>query len=277
MGEVAFIGFGEAGMALAPVGVRGFDIRFDASKREDFRQSGVRGCATAAEAMSGATIVLSLVTADQALGAAEANAPHLDQGALWLDLNSVSPDTKRSAARAIESAGGRYVDGALMAPVLPARRGVPLLIAGPNADSAIVALAEMGFDNLRAVAGPVGAAAAIKMIRSVMIKGIEALSAECALAADAAGVLPDVLSYLGADWEQRFDYNLDRMMLHGTRRAAEMGEVIATLDALGTGSAMSRATLQRQAGLGELGIVPLAGLEAKLAALRPSCPAEQAA
>lgn len=263
-------------MALTPVGARGFDIRLDDSKCEDFGRCGVRGCATAAEALSGATIVLSLVTADQALQAAETNAPHLDPGTLWLDLNSVSPDTKRSAAQAVEDAGGRYVDVAVMAPVLPARRGVPLLVAGPNADAGIAALAEMGFGNLRAVAGPVGAAAAIKMIRSVMIKGIEALSAECALAADAAGVLPEVLASLGGDWEQRFDYNLNRMLVHGTRRAGEMGEVVATLDSLGTGSAMSRATLQRQADLGALGVVPPVGLDAKLAILR-SRPAEQAA
>ena len=60
-------------------------------------------------------------------------------------------------------------------------------------------------------------------------------------------------------------------------RAAEMSEVVATLDSLGTGSAMSRATMLRQADLGALGIVPPSGLDAKLAALRPFRPAEQAA
>ena len=154
-----------------------------------------------------------------------------------------------------------------MAPVLPARRGVPLLVAGPHAEAAVAALAETGFDNLRAVAGPVGAAAAIKMIRSVMIKGIEALSAECALAANAAGVLPEVLASLGEDWPARFDYNIDRMMVHGTRRAAEMSEVVATLDALGTGSAMTRATQERQAALGAIALSPPPGLTAKLDAL----------
>jgi len=277
MEEVSVIGFGEAGMALTPAGARGFDIRLDDGKRDDFRRYGVRACATAEEALAGATIVLSLVTADQALRAAQACSTLLDPGALWLDFNSVSPDAKRSAARAVEDAGGRYVDVAVMAPVLPARRRVPLLVAGPNADAGIAALGQMGFTNLRAVAGPVGAAAAIKMIRSVMIKGIEALSAECALAADAAGVLPQVLASLGDDWDERFDYNLDRMLVHGTRRAAEMSEVVATLDSLGTGSAMSRATLLRQTALGALGIVPPSGLDAKLAALRPSRPAEQAA
>ena len=267
MGEVTVIGFGEAGMALVPAGARGFDIRQDPAKREDFRRCDVRACTTAAEALSGATVVLSLVTADQALAAAEADAPHLARGTLWLDLNSVSPDTKRAAQAAIEGAGGRYVDVAVMAPVLSARREVSLLVAGSHAEAGLSALAEMGFTSACAVAGPIGAAAAIKMVRSVMIKGIEALSAECALAANAAGVLPEVLASLGDEWGPRFDYNLDRMMVHGTRRAAEMGEVVATLDALGTGSAMARATRERQAALGALGLSPPPGLGAKLDAL----------
>jgi len=268
MGEVSVIGFGEAGMALVPAGARGFDVRQDAAKRDDFRRCGVHSCATAAEALSGASVVLSLVTADQALAAAEAAAPHLAPGALWLDLNSVSPDTKRAAAAAVEAVGARYVDVAVMSAVLPARRGVPLLVAGSHAQAALEALAENGFSNARAVAGPIGAAAAIKMIRSVMIKGIEALSAECALAADAAGVLPEVLASLGGEWASKFDYNFDRMMVHGTRRAAEMGEVVATLNALGTGSAMARATRERQAALGALRLSPPPpGLAAKLTAL----------
>jgi hypothetical protein len=106
----------------------------------------------------------------------------------------------------------------------------------------------------------------------VMVKGIEALSAECVLAAEAAGVREAVTASLeaswpGADWAARFDYNLDRMMRHGVRRAAEMEEVVATLDALGTGSAMSRATALRQRAIGARALTPPEGLAAKLEAL----------
>ena len=111
------------------------------------------------------------------------------------------------------------------------------------------------------------------MIRSVMVKGIEALTAECVLAADAAGVLDEVIASLdaappAAGWGPRADYNLDRMMVHGLRRAAEMEEVVKTLDALGTGAAMTRATVERQRALGLRAVAPPAGLAAKLAALR---------
>jgi hypothetical protein len=108
------------------------------------------------------------------------------------------------------------------------------------------------------------------MIRSVMVKGIEALTAECILAAAAAGVSAEVLASLDASekpkaWSERADYNLDRMMVHGLRRAAEMEEVVKTLDALGTGSAMSRGTVDRQYAIGALGLSqPAKGLAGKI-------------
>jgi 3-hydroxyisobutyrate dehydrogenase-like beta-hydroxyacid dehydrogenase len=84
----------------------------------------------------------------------------------------------------------------------------------------------------------IGDASAIKMMRSVMIKGLEALTAESMLAARRAGVEESVLASLqasdpGIDWTRRSSYNLERMMLHGARRAAEMREVAKTLSDYG--------------------------------------------
>lgn len=272
-----FIGFGEAGRAFAWPGARAFDRQTcDAGSREAmleaYAAAGVSGAADAADALSGAGTVLSLVTADQALPAARACAQLLLADALWLDMNSVAPGTKRRAAQAVEAAGGRYVDVAVMAPVLPARRSVPLLVAGPHAEAAAGELARLGFSNV-SIAGPnIGDASAIKMIRSVMVKGIEALSAECALAADSAGVIDAVVASLDASWKpqswsERVDYNLDRMMAHGLRRAAEMQEVAATLEELGVDPVMTRGTIARQRALGALGITPPDGLAAKLLAV----------
>lgn len=274
---IAQIGFGEAGAALAVAGARGFDRLTDraesrAAKQGDFARGGVVACDDAAGAIVGAVAVLSLVTADQSLPAAETGAASIGRGALWLDMNSVAPATKAAAARVIDAAGGRYVDVAVMAPVYPVGKSVPLLLAGAAADDAAVLLMLLGFGDVRVVAGPVGAASSIKMIRSVMVKGIEALTAECFLAAAAAGVTDAVAASLaaswpGTDWVARADYNLDRMMLHGVRRAAEMDEVTRTLDGLGTGSTMSRATAARQHAIGSLGLAPVATLAAKVAAI----------
>lgn len=96
-------------------------------------EAGIIAADGAAEALAGSPLVLSLVTADQALAAAQEYVAHLAPGALWCDMNSVAPETKRAAARAVEAAGGRYVDVAVLAPVDPARMNVPLLVVGPAA------------------------------------------------------------------------------------------------------------------------------------------------
>ncbi len=238
------IGMGEAGRAFADapdrcIGAAGFDVN-----------PALTRAATLAEALDGAEVVLSLVTADRSVEAARQAAAHLACRAFFLDMNSVAPQTKRAACADIEAAGGRYIDVAIMAPVIPARLHVPLAVSGPHAAAADSALRAAGFSNVRIVADSVGAAAAIKMIRSVMIKGIEALTAEMIAAGDAAGVTEEVLASLGGDWASRAAYNLDRMRQHGTCRAAEMREVAATLDALGIEPVMTRGTIRRQAEMG---------------------------
>lgn len=292
MDKVAFIGFGEAARAFA--GGRGwrgpsaaFDVKsLDSRTRDEVEraaaEAGVALARSAAGAVADAPLVLSLVTAHQALAAAEAAAPHLAPGALYCDMNSVAPDTKARAAAAVERAGAGYVDVAVMAPVRPARLAAPLLVAGPHAAAAAGALGARGFADVRALSGAVGTAAAVKMIRSVMVKGVEALAAECLLAAEAAGVRTEVLASLdtserAAPWAERADYHLDRMMAHGLRRAEEMREVVRTLEALGVDPAMSRGTAARQHAIGALRLTPPQGLGAKLRLLAAPTALEDAA
>jgi 3-hydroxyisobutyrate dehydrogenase-like beta-hydroxyacid dehydrogenase len=255
--RLALIGFGEAGSTFARAGrwganARGYDI-LDA-RRAVMVQCGITPCDTAQEALAGAEIALSLVTADAALEVARNCAAHLTQGALWCDMNSVAPETKRAAAGAVEAHGGRYVDVAVMAPVEPAALGVPLLLSGPTAGEALQLLDAAGFTNTRVVGDEVGRASAIKMIRSVMVKGLEALSWECAAAADVAGVFEEVMASLDASekrlgWADKIAYNRERMEAHGARRAAEMEEAAKTLLDLGIEPIMTRGTvvLQRRA------------------------------
>ena len=251
--RVALIGFGEAGEKFARAGngrghSRGWDIKPE--RRALMAQYGVETAADARGALQGAGISISLVTADAALMAARDYAPLLPKQALWCNMNSVSPATKQSAAAAVEEAGGRYVDVAVMAPV-DSELAVPMLVAGPHSAAAKELLEALGFSNVRIVGDEIGRASAIKMIRSVMVKGIEALSAECAEAAEAAGVFDEVIASLDASdrhagWAERIAYNLGRMELHGMRRAAEMEESAATLLGLGVKPVMTQATAERQ-------------------------------
>lgn len=277
-GAISFLGFGEAAQTFAGDerwrgAARGYDVKTDAPKLatmkgEDFARLGVRACSSAPEAIADAPIVLSLVTADQAGAAARAAAPHIARGALYVDMNSVAPATKRAAADAIEAEGGSYVDAAIMSPVKPAALSAPVLVSGAAAEAAEHALRELGFTSVRTVGAEVGRASLIKMVRSVMIKGVEAVTAECLMAAQAGGVLDDVINALGDGWNQQANYRLERILVHGLRRAAEMQEVEHTLRDLGVAPRMTQGAVAWQGELGALQISPApVSLTEKLAAI----------
>jgi 3-hydroxyisobutyrate dehydrogenase-like beta-hydroxyacid dehydrogenase len=265
--SVSFIGFGEAGQAIA-AGLRdegvarmsAWDILFPQSAGEKLRQagaaSGVRCASSAADAVRKADIVISAVTAASSVEAALSVKAHLAGRPFVLDINSVSPGRKQQTAKLLGDTA-RYVDVAVPAPIHPARHKTPMLIAGAHAEAVAPTLAALG---MRAsIAGTeIGAAAAIKMVRSVMIKGIEALTLECFLAAARAGVIDEVATsmknnYPDLDWGKIVPYNLERMASHGERRAAEMEEVADTLRELGVEPLMTAATVKRQREMGQLG------------------------
>jgi 3-hydroxyisobutyrate dehydrogenase-like beta-hydroxyacid dehydrogenase len=265
--RICFIGFGEAGQALASglreAGVQAmsaWDILFPAPAGEALRAAadriGVRRGASAGDAVKDADLIVAAVTAASSYDAAQTAKPFLRRDQYYLDINSVSPARKQLTGKLVDETA-RYVDMAVMAPVHPARHQTPSLLAGSHAASVEPIL--LALDMKVSVAGPtVGAAAAIKMVRSVMVKGLEALTLECFLAARRAGVEDQIIaslakSYPGLDWPKLVEYNLERMANHGIRRAHEMEEVADTLRELGIDPHMTDGTIGRQQEMGELG------------------------
>lgn len=268
--KIAFMGFGEAARAFAKgwadrddVRFSAYDIKTDAggaeaaAMRDAYAASGVGGCDTPGDALEGAEMVFSFVTADQAVRAAESAAPVLPAGALFCDCNSCSPQDKVASARAIEGAGGRYVDVAVMAPVHPGLHRTPLLISGAHADEAQDVFGDLDMQATLAE-GPVGRASSIKLTRSIMVKGLEALMAECLAAARAADVVEPVLASLkvshpGIDWDEFSTIGQERMALHGIRRAAEMRAAADMVARLDLPNDMARGTAEWEARIGGQG------------------------
>ena len=269
--SLCFIGFGEAGQAIAS-GLRdtgletiaAWDILFPTAEgallREAGDKIGARLASSAADAVRGSDIIVSAVTAASSLAAARSVEPHLHGNPYFLDINSVSPGRKKETERLL-GAKARYVDVAILAPIHPARHRTPLLLAGPHAETVMLLLIDE-LEMRGAIAGPeTGAAAALKMIRSVMIKGIEALTLECFLAAKRAGIVEEVAAslknnYPTLDWNRVIEYNLERMASHGVRRADEMDQVAETLRELGIEPLMATATSARQREMGQIGKEP---------------------
>ena len=270
MPAICFIGFGEAGQAIASglreagmESISAWDILFPLAEGERLRQAadaiGVRRAGSAAEAVRGAVAIISAVTASSSVEAAQSVKPHLAGNPFFLDINSVSPGRKQETARLL-GGGARYVDVAVLAPIHPARHQTPMLLAGPHAQEIAPLLGALAM-RVNVAGAEIGAAAAIKMVRSVMIKGIEALTLECFLAAARAGVVDEVAAsmknnYPGLDWAKIVPYNLERMASHGERRAAEMEESADTLRELGVEPLMTAATVRRQREMGEIGRQP---------------------
>lgn len=268
LAKIALVGFGEAGQAFArgwPDGWRSKAITYDIKLREAVLRGDVtEACArigidvaeSLPAALGAANHVFSLVTADRAREAALQVAEVIKPSTYFFDCNSCSPATKKASQAAIEKAGGRYIDIAIMAPVASALHRTALLVSGPYAEDACAWLETLDM-RPSLVGAEVGQASAIKMLRSVMIKGLEALTAECMLAARRAGVEEAVLASLqasdpGWDWLGRSAYNLERMIVHGERRAAEMEEVANTIAELGLPNRMASATAAWQRNLAGL-------------------------
>jgi 3-hydroxyisobutyrate dehydrogenase-like beta-hydroxyacid dehydrogenase len=271
--RIGFVGFGEAayhiGKGLEQPGISSictFDIQVTEKVRQRARDAGTRLVESNQELAESCDIMLSAVTADQALIAAQQNAPYLTSDHLYADLNSVSPGLKQSIARVIEASGARFAEIAMMAPVPPYGHKVPILAGGAGAREFVDKLAPFGI-SAEIVSREVGTAAATKMFRSIMVKGMEALITECVLGATRYNADERVFaslaeSYPGINWKELADYMVGRVVVHGARRAREMEEVAATLREIDIEPIMAEAIVRRMDWSVEAGLKQLFGGEA---------------
>lgn len=256
MTHVALVGLGEVGTVLArdlDASIVAWDTAFADPNSAASRNASTGGITTAPDAyraVRGADLIISAVTAAHDLDAAKSVAETLD-GAWFLDLNSAAPAQKQAAADVIERAGGRYVEAAVMSPIMPQGLAAPILLGGPHAAEFEAFARRLGFTGMEPYADVVGLASATKLCRSVVIKGVEALLTEAMLTARTWGVEARVLASLSNllpcdDWEALAGYMISRSLLHGTRRAEEMREAAATVSGAGIEPMLSDAVARRQ-------------------------------
>jgi 3-hydroxyisobutyrate dehydrogenase-like beta-hydroxyacid dehydrogenase len=260
--KFALIGFGEAGsilgedLATAGCDVVMYDILLDtrAGREPMLEKAGrahVRAVGTFADAVAGVQVVICAVTASSSADVAAQAAESMRAGQVLLDINSVSPAKKLSNAALVEAAGADYVEAAVMAPVPPQRLRVPMLLGGKRASALAAELRDVGM-NTTALSEQIGVASAVKMCRSIVIKGLEALAVESMLAARRFGAEREVLESLNGTFPSMGwmgplpDYLMSRAAEHGRRRAAEMREVGRTLQDVAVEPTMALATAARQ-------------------------------
>ena len=292
--NVALVGYGEVGgifgAALAQAGARvtaydilASDAAWLAKARERAQAAGVALATSNAGAVSGADLVVCAVTAAQARNAGEEIARSVSKGAFVVDVNSASPQTKIACAQRIDAAGGRYVEAAVMTSVPPYGIAVPMLLGGGQAEAVLPLLSSLGF-KASVGAAELGTVSAVKLCRSVVIKGMEALFIESMLAARHYGVEDEVLASLAEtfpnlDWERQATWFWQRVAQHGKRRAEEMREAAVTVGDAGIEPRMASATADVQAWIASLraaGVFESTGLKAEFRALADSVRAKAA-
>jgi 3-hydroxyisobutyrate dehydrogenase-like beta-hydroxyacid dehydrogenase len=254
---VGFVGFGEAGFHIAK-GLReaglaktfAYDIDTSEKVRARARETDTDLLESNADLAAACEVIFSAVTADQAANAASQTAPYLSSRHYYADLNSVSPQMKQRIGRTVSADGARFVEVAMMAPVPPHGHKVPMLLGGSAAPGFVELMTPFGLRMEVVSTDQIGRAAAVKMFRSIVYKGLEALIFECVLGASHYGAEPRVFaslneSFPGIDFQRLADYMVGRVVVHGERRAREMEEVANTLRELGVDPMMAEATVRR--------------------------------
>ncbi|MEB0032197.1 DUF1932 domain-containing protein [Undibacterium sp. RTI2.1] len=258
--KIGVVGYGEVGKIFA-VGLKQtaesvccWDIRFESVTDSELQlmhagQHQVKVCASVAELCAQSDLIISVVTASNALAVAEETARHLRPGSGFLDCNSASPQTKQQSGKLIEAADGYFVEAGVMTSVPLYGLKVPMLLGGARAGELARTLSDMGM-HCSAVSNEVGVASAIKMCRSVMIKGLEALVIESFTTARSYGVEQQMIATLyetfpSIDWEKQASYFYSRVAQHGKRRAEEMREVANTISEAGFDPLMASAIAEK--------------------------------
>lgn len=281
---VCVLGFGMAGRPIARGLAEAGAAQVRAWKRPPWRPEhldasthpAIRMTQSIEEALEGADLVLSLVTTESALDTARSASPFI-RDAVYVDLNTTTPEVKREIGRLIEAGGGRPIDGAICDPAEVYGHKVVTLISGPEARRLSKAMARYGMQ-LQVLSERVGDASALKVVRSVFTKGLMMTFLEAIEAARRCGLVDELLESIAGTVEGLPLRDL-ALSLAGTsliaaeRRAQEMEGVVSTLESLGMDSHISAAALEKFRWLKgfdfheELGGVPPESVEAMLLAL----------
>lgn len=272
---VAFIGFGEAAFHIANglkseglMNIVAYDInQNDVNKgaviRKRAEEAGITLADSLEDAYTSARVIASLTSAKVALEIAEAIIPHLVCGQNFVDMNSTAPTVKSDIGRIPRTEGVLVCDAAVMNTVPGNGHKVQIFLSGDGAKDFYESLSKYGM-NLKDLDAPIGGSSAIKMFRSVFMKGLPQLMFESMLPAARYGVLSTLLESLNETikdktMEQLADNLIVRTLIHAERRASEMKDVIATLEGMGIDASMSRSTEKKLQQLAKLNMVERVG------------------
>ena len=232
--KIALIGCGEVGHCYAQAWLSaGHDIiavgelRQDAEMQARVQGYGAKLYATPGAWLAEADLVVSAVFGYAAQEVATQALPHLNSSALFADFTTASAADMRAASEVAATHNVPFADVAIMGAIALLGARTPLLTAGTGA-AAVVTFAQACDIPAQAIEGQAGDAVQLKLLRSIMTKGMESLAVECLVAAEKLGLrnaLYDVLGDIDRTPLTKFiDSFVCSHVLHAPRRLAEVRE-----------------------------------------------------
>lgn len=259
--RIGLLGYGEAGQSIAKSLIKKFKIKITAydknyKKLKTNKKNLIKFAKNPKELANNSNIIVSVVTADQSFIAAKSIYKFLNKDHIFLDGNSVSPGTKKKTQKINKKIN--YIDMAIMAPINPNGHQTKILVSGKNQKKINQFLRKYKF-NYQWRGKEVGNSAVVKMLRSIMIKGTEALLTEAVTAANKIGLEDKILKSAEKTLNMKnitglADYFMERCALHGLRRADEMNEVVKTLKELKSLNFMASAIAKHQKEIGMMNL-----------------------
>ncbi len=239
--RLAIIGAGEAGRIYAQAAAAHFDVVLCDSRpapaaRRLRERLGLKLHESIGDWLTEVDRVWSCVTGDVAAVVASQVAAHLAPGAVFVDMSTATPADKLESADMVAHRQIGYADAVIMGAIGLSGLATPLLVAGGSAETAVSDFASIGAP-ARALDGKAGDAAALKLLRTVLTKGIEALAVECFVAAEKQGVREELYRVLSDIDEQGMTNFLNAVvrthLIHAERRSHEVERAVAQLDQAG--------------------------------------------
>ncbi len=265
--RIGILSIGEMGHACARVlrehGARVITVLTGRSERTQAlaRDAGVEVVEDVKTLLDSVDVVLSLVTPSSARGVCRAVAEAMTgcrDAPLFIDANPTSPMAAGEMANLIATAGGRFVDGAVIGSASQVGQSTALYLSGPDAD-ALREIEKYGL-RVKVVGGEVGQASALKIFYAGLNKGIAALLIEFLVGARRAGVLDEVVELYNRgfrDLVNRMDGTLASMAFHARRRSEEMVELGEALRHWGMEPVMTQAVRELLSQIASLRLDPI--------------------
>lgn len=247
--NIGFIGYGEAAYNISMGfyedglrGVRATDTMLDHPVRGELirRRAGeahVELVRSAPELAKWADLIITVVPSAFVVDAARGVRDELAPGKIYADVSSSTAETKQKIWETIRDTGVLFADAALLGSVPVSKHRVPTLVSGNGAKAFQDAMTPWGM-RISIVGDKPGAASAIKLIRSIYMKGVAALMVEMLQTADAYGVADEVVASVAESMDASpFIPTLNRLVtgtaIHCVRRGEELGGSVELVEEAG--------------------------------------------